>query len=157
MAFHHRLIGRAARAWWRIRRPRTLGVRALVFDRQDRVALVRHTYGDHWYLPGGGVKRAESFEAALARELAEEIALHDFAVERVLGVYHSRREFKDDHVVVFVVRSEAAAGSELTRADLLEIEDARWFALGELPREISPATLRRVDEFRSGASGFGAW
>ena len=61
----HRLIGMAAKLVWRIGKPRTIGVRALLLDRDGRVALVRHTYADHWYLPGGGVKKGESIAAAL--------------------------------------------------------------------------------------------
>ena len=94
MALYHRLIGKAARLYWRVRKPRTLGVRAVVVDQNGRIALVRHTYADQWYLPGGGVKKGESFEAALLRELREEVALDHGRIERVLGVYHSRREAK---------------------------------------------------------------
>ncbi|MES2445139.1 MAG: NUDIX domain-containing protein [Pseudomonadota bacterium] len=155
MALRHRLLGKAARLYWRLTRPRTLGVRALVLDPDDRVALVRYTYGAHWYLPGGGVKKKENFDAAIARELREEIAIAEFAVERILGVYHSMREFKDDHVVVFVVRVSDA--SALARADLLEIEEAAWFPLDALPEGTSPATLRRIDEYRAGATGTGDW
>ena len=56
------------------------------------MALVRHTYTDGWYLPGGGVKKGESFETALHRELKEEVALSNAKIERVLGIYHSRRD-----------------------------------------------------------------
>lgn len=73
MALHHRLIGKAARIYWRLTKPRTIGVRAVLLDSDDRVALVRHTYTDQWYLPGGGVKKGESMEAALRRELEEEL------------------------------------------------------------------------------------
>jgi 8-oxo-dGTP pyrophosphatase MutT (NUDIX family) len=39
-----------------------------VFDEQERVALVRHTYGDHWYFPGGGVmSTAEQNQASGAQ------------------------------------------------------------------------------------------
>lgn len=155
MALHHRLLGRAARLYWRVTRPRTLGVRAIVLGPAGRIALVRHTYGDHWYLPGGGVKKKESFAAALARELREEIAITAFTVERVLGVYHSMREFKDDHVAVFVTRVSDA--SALAKADLLEIEEAGWFALDALPEGTSPATVRRIAEYRAGTVGSGSW
>jgi len=157
MALHHRLIGQAARLYWRIRRPRTLGVRAVVLDREDRVALVRHTYLDQWYLPGGGVKKGESIHAALLRELKEEIALGDATIERVLGVYHSRREAKDDHIVIFVVRAAEGADDELRRADPAEIEDVRWFPFDQVPADVSSATGRRLAEYRAGAVGVGLW
>jgi ADP-ribose pyrophosphatase YjhB (NUDIX family) len=154
MARAHRLIAKAARLWWTIRRPRTLGVRALVLDGAERVALVKHTYRDYWYLPGGGVNKRESFAAALARELREEIGLTDFRLDRVLGVYRNGGEGKDDHVVIFVVRTEAV---EIRAADALEIEDAGWFALDALPRDISPASARRIEEWRRGEIGLGDW
>jgi ADP-ribose pyrophosphatase YjhB (NUDIX family) len=155
LALRHRFIGSAARLYWRLAGPRTLGVRAIVTDRDGRIALVRHTYADHWYLPGGGVKKGESFKAALLRELREEIAVVDARIERILGVYHSRREGKDDHVVVFVATVADQAG--MAKADLREIEDARWFALDRLPAGTSPATLRRIAEYREGACGSDAW
>ena len=157
MAWHHRLIGKAARLYWRLRKPRTLGVRAVVVDQNDRIALVRHTYADRWYLPGGGVKKGESFEAALLRELGEEVALGDARIETVLGVYHSRREAKDDHIVIFVVRVEIDPTARLQAADAMEIADAGWFSPDEMPAGLSAATGRRIAEFRAGRQGWGAW
>lgn len=138
-------------------RPRTLGVRALVLDTKARIALVRHTYADHWYLPGGGVKRGESTTAGIARELTEELGLIEFAIEQVQGVYHSRREFKDDHVVVYVVRVETSAAEAITAVDASEIEEVRWFALDSLPDGVSPATGRRIAEYRAGHVGAATW
>lgn len=57
MAFHHRLVGKAARLVWKVTKPRTFGVRAVLLDQDNRIALVRHTYTDAWYPPGGGVKK----------------------------------------------------------------------------------------------------
>lgn len=119
------------------------------------MALVRHTYSDQWYLPGGGVKKGESFETALHCELKEEIALSNARVERALGIYHSRRDGKDDHIVIFAVR--VADSTALQRADLMEIEDVRWFAMDEMPASVSPATSRRLAEYRAGIVGLGAW
>lgn len=157
MALYHRLIGRAARLYWWLLRPRTLGVRAVVVDQEERIALVRHTYGQHWYLPGGGVKKGEGFATALLRELQEEVGLTDAAIERVLGVYHSRRQAKDDHIVIFVVRVGPEAAETLRAADAMEIEEARWFAPDALPDSVSPATLRRIEEYRAGTTGLGGW
>jgi ADP-ribose pyrophosphatase YjhB (NUDIX family) len=157
MSWHHRLLHRAAHLYWRVWKPRTLGVRAVVLDEKDRVALVRHTYTDQWYLPGGGVKKGESFETALHRELKEEVALFNARIERVLGVYHSRRDSKDDHIVIFAVRVDDRAAQDLRPADPMEIEDVRWFAMDGMPAEASPATRRRVAEYQAGIVGLGAW
>lgn len=154
MALLHRLLGRVARMVWRITGPRTIGVRAILLDPDDRVALVRHTYIDGWYLPGGGVKKREAIADALHRELAEEVAVTGAAVERVLGVYHNRREGKDDHVIVYVART---AGDALRGADRLEVAEVGWFAPDALPEATTPATRRRIAEFRDGVTGGGSW
>jgi ADP-ribose pyrophosphatase YjhB (NUDIX family) len=139
-----------------MRGTRSLGVRGLVLDRDGRVALVLHTYLDGWYLPGGGVQRGESYDRALARELSEEIGLAAFRIERMLGVYHDTVTLKDDHVVAYVVRVDTSAPT-LKTADPFEIQAVEWFALDGLPEDLSPATTRRIAEFKKGATGGGAW
>ena len=156
MAWYHRVAGSLVRTFRRARGATTLGVRGLVLDRGNRVALVLHTYLDNWYLPGGGVHAGESYDQALCRELSEEIGLDAFRIERVLGVYHDAVTLKDDHVVVYVVRTDNSA-APLKSADPFEIQDARWFALDSLPEDLSPATARRIEEFKAGATGRGAW
>ena len=156
MAWYHRVAGTAVRTYRRMRGARTLGVRGLVLDRDDRVALVLHTYLDGWYLPGGGVQRRESYDRALARELGEEIGLDAFRIERVLGVYHDTVTLKDDHVVAYVVQVDGPA-PPIKTADPFEIQAVEWFALDNLPADLSPATARRIAEFRAGITGGGAW
>ncbi len=82
-------LRRAAIALWGLLPPRgqelfvylgaphmTLGVAALVFDAQGRVLLVRHTYRrPAWGFPSGLVGRREQPDAALARELREELSV----------------------------------------------------------------------------------
>jgi len=156
VAWYHRVAGTAVRNFRRMRGVTTLGVRGLVLDRDDRVALILHTYLDGWYLPGGGVQRGESYDRALARELGEEIGLDAFRIERVLGVYHDTVTLKDDHVVAYVVRTDASA-PPLRTADPFEIQRVEWFALDGLPDDLSPATARRIAEFKAGVTGGGAW
>jgi hypothetical protein len=56
----------------RLTRGKTLGVRAVAVDGDGRVLLVRHTYLAGWWLPGGGVDKGETTQAAVVRELREE-------------------------------------------------------------------------------------
>jgi 8-oxo-dGTP pyrophosphatase MutT (NUDIX family) len=137
------LINRALRLYWRVRRPRTFGVRAFVFGADGHLLLVKHTYDRYWYLPGGGRKESEPAEQALARELREELGIRDARIERRLATYFSEREGKRDTIDIFVVRADS-----VERLQRLEIAAAQWFDLDALPADVSPATLRRIEEYR---------
>ncbi|MCW5771815.1 MAG: NUDIX domain-containing protein [Rhodospirillaceae bacterium] len=137
------LLNRSLRVYWRITKPVTFGVRAVVLGPDGRLLLVKHTYDRFWYLPGGGMKRGEEAEAALARELREELGIAALAIERRLGTYVSTREGKRDTIAVFVARAEA-----IGRRQRLEIAAAEWFDPAQPPPDISPATRRRIEEFQ---------
>ena len=148
---------RLVRLYWSLFRPKSLGVRAVVADEGGRVLLVRHTYDPKWYLPGGGVGRNESAKDAIVRELREEIGLECPAIGRILGVYHSRLEGKDDHVVVVVVTIAASQMDRLRIADPREIAEIAVVPADSLPEGTSPATRRRIAEFVSGEQAVGQW
>ena len=157
MGLHHRLVGLAAGVYWRLLKPRTLGVCAIVQDPDGRIALVRQTYRSGWHFPGGGVRKFETFCDALARELKEEIGLEHFSVQRLLGVYENSAEGKDDRVVVFVVSLTAQEAAQVRRADTFEIGELTWFAPNDLPKDVTPATARRIRDLQSAGASFGAW
>lgn len=143
------------RLYWKVVKPRTFGVRVLLRDPAGRVALVRHHYVAGWYLPGGGVDKGESAEAAVRRELREEVGITDVALAGVLGVYHNRKEGKDDHVIVFL--GNVTEPASLVASDPREIAEVGWFAPDSLPPGTTPATRRRIGERACIGQGIGDW
>jgi 8-oxo-dGTP pyrophosphatase MutT (NUDIX family) len=146
-----RLAYRLLRVSWFVRRPITLGVRVLLI-RDNHILLVRHTYQDAWYFPGGGVKKGETLERAIRREASEEAGakLENLAL---FGVYTSFTEYKNDHIVVFACDAFSVTG-ESDR----EIEYVQFFPLDRLPADLAPGCLRRVQEYVAGKwSNYGTW
>jgi 8-oxo-dGTP pyrophosphatase MutT (NUDIX family) len=135
----HRLISFGAL----FQRPMTLGVRAAVFDPDNRVMLVRHGYIRGYYLPGGGVESGETLAEALARELIEECGVRLTGAATLRGVYLNRRASRRDHVALFVVRDFDYNGPP---APNLEIVEAAFFPVDALPQDTTPATRARIAE-----------
>jgi 8-oxo-dGTP diphosphatase len=89
-----RLGFRLARLWWGFTHPSHEGAQVAVFVGAD-LLLVRQSYRAGWHLPGGGIKRGETPEAAARRELAEEIGLVVAALVPVgveCGMWDGRRD-----------------------------------------------------------------
>lgn len=140
--------------YWRLARPLTLGVRALVIDAAGRVFLVKHSYVDGWHLPGGGVEVGETLIEALARELMEEgnIAL---AAKPVLhGMFHNARASRRDHVAVFIAREFRQDAPP--RPDH-EIIAHGFFAVDKLPADTTRATRARIAEVFDGVTMGEVW
>ena len=141
-----RIAAQLRKVVWRVFGPRTIGIRGLVVDDEGKVLLVRHSYGvPAWHLPGGGVKRRESIEQALHRELREEAGVTATAPVRLLGTYTNLREGKSDHISVFVVEHWSRGESHDA-----EIAATGFFALDALPDRTSPGTRRRLAEWVTG-------
>jgi ADP-ribose pyrophosphatase YjhB (NUDIX family) len=143
-----RLVIRLAHLWFLLARPLTLGTRGLVLDDAGRVLLVKHGYVPGWHLPGGGVEVGETFEAALARELAEEANVVFEGPPTLHGVFFNRHVSRRDHVAVYVVRRFRVTGE---RAPDREIVAARFFARDALPPDTTRGTRSRLAEVLEGA------
>ncbi len=149
------LLDRLRTVVFRLFRARTLGVAVIAEDGNGRVLLVRHTYGKgEWMLPGGGVKRRESFRDAALRETREEVGLlmSDGGTVELLSVYFKRLGGWVDHVCVFVVR-----GWTIAPTSNWEIAEVQLFAPDELPRAISRAAAARIREARGEADVSERW
>jgi 8-oxo-dGTP pyrophosphatase MutT (NUDIX family) len=137
-----RLAYLARKMWQRVRRPVTLGTRAIVLDGEGRVLLIRHSYVGGWHLPGGSVGRRETIDGAVRRELGEEAGIEVRRIERLLGLYARLGPGASDHVAVFVIGEWVGS----VRVDAFEIVDARFFAFDGLPADTTPGTRRRLAE-----------
>lgn len=139
-----RLRGRLFHLWFRLRRPMTLGVRAVVHDTQrNAVFLIRHTYVPGWQFPGGGVEPGETMLEALARELGEEGNITLGSAPALKSVHFNRQASRRDHVAVYLVTDYSVTAPKLPD---MEIAEAGFFALDDLPAQTTPATLRRIAE-----------
>ena len=130
------------RVYWFLVRPVTLGVRILLF-KDGKFVLVKHSYQDAWYLPGGGVKRGETFEQAILREATEECGARINQI-RFLGVYDNLSEYKNDHIVLFL-----SEDFTINKRRDKEIEQVSEFSYQQLPDKISPGSRRKIEAFIS--------
>ena len=117
------------------------------------VLLVRQSYMPGWFMPGGGVKRGETLEAAARREAMEEVGA-SLGTLRLMGTYTNFAEWKTDHNIVFVADTFALSG----RSDH-EVVEIRFFPLDQLPEGLWPGHRRRLEEFRAGIQSptYGEW
>ena len=138
---------------WRVFRPRTRGVKVMLFNAKGELILIRNSYGrsDLFVLPGGGIKPFEEPKQAAMREIKEELGytIHGLAF---LSTHASSAEGKTDTVHLFkaIVDGEPIA-------DRFEVQEARFFATDDLPQAISPATRRHIEEYLGDRPVDGSW
>jgi 8-oxo-dGTP pyrophosphatase MutT (NUDIX family) len=137
ISIFYKLIHSFLKIYWFIFRPKTRGVICLILS-GDELLLIRHTYGhSEWTLSGGGLKKNESKEEAVKREVKEELGL-DITPEYI-GEFTHHPDYKIDTVSCFVARIEKIE----PKIDHLEIKDAKWWHIDNLPEDHS-LNLQRV-------------
>ena len=117
----------------------TVTVGAVLFDDAGRILLLDHVFRAYagWGIPGGFVMKGENPEDALRRELREEVAIEIKDVKlvftRTLGplkqveIYFRARVIGDPKPSSF------------------EIKSAQWFALDQLPPDLSKDQRRLIE------------
>jgi 8-oxo-dGTP diphosphatase len=127
---------------WSVRR---LGAAAVILDRQDRVLLVRHTYGRcNWEIPGGASEPGESVIDTAVREVREEAGV-DAVPDRMTGLYYEPEQ--DAHHFVFRCHLDENAAPAPSSE---EVSACEYWAVDTLPRPISDFTVRRIHDALDG-------
>ena len=137
---------------WAVTRPVTLGVR-LMLIKENQVLLVKPTYQDGWFFPGGGVKRHETIEQTARREALEETGA-DLGELELVGIYALFNDFKTDHIALFKCSDFTYSGQHD-----FEIDQIALFPLEALPPDMAPGHQRRIQEYLDGSPvlKFGPW
>ncbi|WP_343044420.1 NUDIX domain-containing protein [Sphingomonas hominis] len=97
------------------------------------------------------MKHGEAPIDAAWRELCEETGLRA-AEPSLFARYRSMAEGRRDTIDLFVAKG---AGEPI--ADGVELATARFFAPGDLPNDLSPATKRRLAEWRGERAADACW
>ena len=107
----------------------TLHVVAAIILKEGKIFATQRGYGEHkdkWEFPGGKVESGESSEAALIREIKEELDADITITEFLTTVEYDCPEF---HLSMGCFMAELRDGSDLK---LKEHKAARWLSRDEL-------------------------
>lgn len=107
----------------------TLHVVAAIIHKGDKIFATQRGYGEHkdkWEFPGGKVETGESSEAALIREIREELDADISITEFLTTVEYDYPAF---HLLMDCFIADLTEGSDLK---LKEHEAARWLSRDEL-------------------------
>jgi 8-oxo-dGTP pyrophosphatase MutT (NUDIX family) len=132
------------RAGWFVRRPRTYGAHALALTPAGKLILVKLRYAPGWRVPGGGRRRGEYAQAAVIRELREEIGMTSYGRVRLACKLEERVDFKRDLATLLIVEDVRYSPPRWS----WEVEQVGEFALDALPLDAAPVTLRWIDALR---------
>jgi phosphoglycolate phosphatase-like HAD superfamily hydrolase/ADP-ribose pyrophosphatase YjhB (NUDIX family) len=126
-------------------------VGGLIFDSQGKVLMVRtQKWSGLWGIPGGKIKRGESSEAALRRELKEETNLDIQDIRFVLAqdCIDSKEFYRPAHFILLNYTCRAA-GEVLVRLNE-EAREFRWVTVAEaLAMPINQPTRRLLEAVES--------
>jgi 8-oxo-dGTP pyrophosphatase MutT (NUDIX family) len=124
----------------------TKGVRVMILY-QNQILLVRHWYNGMYVMPGGGVNKNETVEAAALREVWEETGIRLDKIDYLLGIYSNNKGGKNDTVFCYVY--ELPERPTLINKFNFEIADVQWFTINQLPNSVSRATQKRIKEYKN--------
>lgn len=129
---------------WFVRRPRTRGAHAVALTKERKLVLVKLRYARGWRLPGGGRRSGEYAQAAVIRELREEIGMTAYGRIRFACELEESVDFKRDLAALLIVEDVRYQ----PRRWSWEVEQVGEFAMEQLPPDTAGLTLRWIDALR---------
>jgi ADP-ribose pyrophosphatase YjhB (NUDIX family) len=114
-----------------------------LFVEQERILLVRKTYGNLWDIPGGYVDRGESPTSACEREIREELGLR-MTVKRLLIHDWAPSDAEGDKILYVFECGKLGKDQNQIRPDGVEIDKTEWVPAGDLARFVIPRLLHRL-------------
>jgi 8-oxo-dGTP diphosphatase len=108
----------------------------------EHILLARTMYDPNfWRLPGGFLEPGESPQAALKRELMEELGC-DSHVKELAGVYYKTYEANLNMIFAVDLDGEPVADGE-------ELTEISWHSLSSLPKSVSPRQRQVISDYSS--------
>ena len=126
-----------------------VGAAALIVDEQNRLLMMKRSDSGCWGPPGGAVELGEVVETAARREVREETGL-EVGEMSLFGVFSGPELFYrypngDEVYNVTIVYLTRFSGGEVRLNG--EHTDWRWFAVADIPDNISPPIKPVIDQF----------
>jgi 8-oxo-dGTP pyrophosphatase MutT (NUDIX family) len=128
---------------WFVRRPRTRGAHAVALTKERKLILVKLRYARGWRLPGGGRRSGEYAQAAVIRELREEIGMTAYGRVRFACELEESVDFKRDLAALLIVEDV-----RYQPRWSWEVEEVGEFPIEQLPPDTASLTLRWIDALR---------
>ncbi|MEI9929626.1 MAG: NUDIX domain-containing protein [Rhizomicrobium sp.] len=111
-------------------------------EKNGKILLARHSYVAGWLLPGGGVQRGETPDAAILRELKEEIGLVRASPPELFGLYSRNAGWATNVIVLYHFRD-----AEFLFRPNWEIREVQFAEPGNPPQGTPNTVRRRLAEF----------
>lgn len=139
-----KIISFLHRIYWKVFRLTTYGSRIILYNK-NKVLLIKHWYSNQWFLPGGGISKKEGYKKGLEREISEELKINLPQKTNILGTYFNQFEGKKDHIRIFYSKISYKKFNHIS----LEVQKIKFFNINKLPKNTSPGTKRRIEEFKT--------
>ena len=134
-----RFIYPLALLYWFLLRPKTYGTK-IIIKQAGKILFIKNTYGIRdWDLPGGGIKKGETPQEAVIREVAEELNL-TIVNPTFMGDFIYFGSYKKDHISVFFIELSQTN----PQPDMIEVSDVAWFAPDSFPNIKYEASRRAL-------------